>query len=376
LAVPATSFRDPAVKAFENEVAAWLEEVGPPYRQWDRTDAAVDLFVRRAWEAEVHRAGYSCLSWPIEYGGKGLGPIEEFVFAAACAQSRVPEGLGRVGRLLAGPALFAHGTDRQRSRFLPAIVSGEAIWCQGFSEPDAGSDLASLRTTARREGDHYVIRGQKLWISFGGYADWCLLLARTGDQESRHRGLTMFVVPMRASGTTIRSVRQITGRSDFAEIFFDGAEVDERNRIGAEGEGWACAMTILGAERGAGFAALAIHQLGEDLASLAHCTAGKNEFNLLERDLRARLGALRLQVMRTVELDSRRTSSLASASILKLTWSELMQDVARTGLSADCPEHMEDWRALVLDRREVTIASGTSEIQRNIIAERVLGLPR
>jgi alkylation response protein AidB-like acyl-CoA dehydrogenase len=357
-------------------VRSWIAGVRRSVPTAPPGDEAAEIELRRDWERAIHRAGYSCLSWPERSGGRGLGEIEELVFAEECADAGIPESLGRVGRLLAGPALFAYGTREQQERFLPAIVEGRDIWCQGFSEPGAGSDLASLRTTARRTDDRYLVSGQKLWTSFAQYADRCLLLARTGDAASRHRGLTMFALPLRQPAVAVRGIRQITGRSEFAELFLDDAEVRVEDRIGAEGQGWAVAMTILEAERGAGFGAIAVKRIQDDLDVLSgHCAIGTGDSRSAAA-LAVRLELLRWQLMRAIEKSASEIDARPSSTILKLIWSELAQDVARAGFAGACEEHLDHWRHRLLDAREATIASGTSEIQRNVIAERVLGLPR
>jgi alkylation response protein AidB-like acyl-CoA dehydrogenase len=370
---PALSFADESLEQFRSRARAWIESAAAPFRATRPDDESHEIELRRTWERQVHAAGFSCLSWPTAVGGQGLGDLEEFVFAEECAAAGVPESLGRVGRLLAAPALFAHGTDEQRARFLPPIVEGREIWCQGFSEPGAGSDLASVRTTATRTHDAYVLRGQKLWTSFADYSDRCLLLARTGDRGTRHKGLSMFALPMRQRGVRVRGIRQMNGRSEFAEIFLEDAAVAVDDRIGEEGQGWSVAMTVLGAERGSGFGAIALRTIREDLTLLqGHCAITSAS----AAKLGVRLELLRWQIMRAIEKGAAGLDARPSAAILKLTWSELVQDVAHAGLDSSCAAHLEHWRSRVLDTREATIASGTSEIQRNVIAERVLGLPR
>ena len=375
-AMAATSFQDPAVAAFRAEIRRWVTAAVPRFRMPKGIDEAAQMKIRRAWEGEIYRAGYNCLAWPTEFGGRNLGPIEELVFQEECIAADAPEPLGRVGRLLAAPGLFGHGTPEQRARFLPPILECREIWCQGFSEPNAGSDLASLRTAARRDGDRYLINGQKIWTSFGHYADWCLLLARTGDAASRHRGLTMFLVPMHQPGVRVRRIVQISGLAEFSEVFYDNAEVPLDCVLGAEGDGWRVAMTVLTAERGAGFAALALQNLTEILALLKDSAAGRADLAAKVAALDTRLSIVRWQIMRAIERMAAGRNATPSASILKLVWSELEQDMIRTGFETDCPRHRERWRFLELECRSSTIASGSSEIMRNVIAERVLGLPR
>lgn len=372
----ASSFADSSITDFRAELRSWLERAAPAYAGQTSIGEIEDIELRRAWEREVVRAGYNCLSWPAEFGGRGLGPIEEFVFAEECVAAGVPEGLGRIGRLLAAPAFFGHGTPEQQARFLPRILHQEDIWCQGFSEPNAGSDLANVQTRARRDGDRYLVNGQKIWTSFGHYSDWCLLITRTSTEASRHRGLTMFAMPMHQPGVQPRRIKQISGDSEFNEVFYDDAEVGVDCRIGAEGEGWRVAMTILTAERGVGYAALALNDLRVILEMLDHCALRHPAAMGEAARLRDRMVVTRWQVMCAIERMAADRDAAPSSSIMKLIWSELTQDVVRTGFELNCPEHRDRWRYLELDARSDTIASGSSEIQRNIISERVLGLPR
>jgi alkylation response protein AidB-like acyl-CoA dehydrogenase len=372
----ARSFADPSVARFRADLLDWLAQVAPAYANKTAVGEFADIELRRAWEDEQVRAGWNCLSWPEEYGGRGLGAIEEFVFAEECARAGVPEGLGRVGRLLAAPALLGHGTEEQKARFLPRILRQEDIWCQGFSEPNAGSDLAGVQTSARRDGDVYLVNGQKIWTSFGHYADWCLLIARTSSQQDRHRGLTMFAMPMHQPGVQPRQIRQITGNSEFNEVFYDDARVPVDCRIGGEGMGWQVAMTILTAERGSGYAALSLNDLSEMLRMLDHCAAGRPAAQAEAARLRDRVEVTRWHVMRAIEATAGDRDSGPLRSIMRLITSELTQETVRSGFELSCPEHRDRWRYLELDARSDTIASGSAEIQRNIISERILGLPR
>ncbi|MQA87231.1 MAG: acyl-CoA dehydrogenase [Streptosporangiales bacterium] len=379
-----TSFGSPEARAFRERLRTWL--AGNVPEAWrraggeDLTDDEV-VEVRREWDRRLFAAGYAGVTWPVEFGGRGFGPVEEYVFYEECARAGAPEGLGRVGRLLAGPTLIAHGTDEQRARYLRPILSGEEIWCQGFSEPGAGSDLAAVRTRAGRDGAVYRVSGQKTWTSFAHYADWCLLLALTGPAELRHRNLSMLIVDMHAPGVTVRPIRQISGRSEFNEVFFDDVEVPVANRIGAEDDGWRVAMTVLTNERGMAEAANRYVDLMADSRQLLEC-AGHRPSRIGGDTLGGvevyadRVEALRWQVMRAVEKSARGGDWFPSMAVLKLYWSELMQDMASAGLGLGCAEHASWWRRRYLESRATTIYSGTSEIQRNIIAERVLGLPK
>jgi alkylation response protein AidB-like acyl-CoA dehydrogenase len=372
----AGSFADPSVSQFRAQLRDWLARVAPAYADKAQVGELAAVELRRAWEDEIVAGGWNCLSWPVEYGGRGLGPIEEFVFAEECARAGTPEGLGRVGRLLAAPAFLGHGTDEQKARFLPRILRQEDIWCQGFSEPNAGSDLAGVQTSARRDGDVYLVNGQKIWTSFGHYADRCLLIARTDPGSSRHQGLSMFAMPMDQPGVQPRQIRQISGASEFNEVFYDDARVPVDCRIGGEGEGWRVAMTILTAERGGGFAALSLNDLSEMLEMLDHCARGRPAAEAEAARLRDRVQVTRWHVMRAIEATAGDRDSIPLRGIMRLVTSELTQDTVRSGFELACPEHRDRWRYLELDARSDTIASGSAEIQRNVISERILGLPR
>jgi alkylation response protein AidB-like acyl-CoA dehydrogenase len=361
---------------FRYEVRQWLTSVASKYRATDHLDHDTLVDIRREWEGEVARSGYAGLSWPVEFGGKALGPIEEFVFSEECSTAKTPEELGRVGRLLVAPALFVHGTRHQLTRFLPPILQGTEIWCQGFSEPNAGSDLAGVTTSARRNGEHYVINGQKIWTSYGHYAQWCIVLARTGIAGSRHHGLTMIAVPMHHPGIEVRRIVQLTGSSEFTEVFFDEVEVPPDCVIGAENDGWAVALTILNAERGARMAALALKSMSDILALLDHCKGNHDEFQAAAVSLGSRLELARWHVMRSVERMASDRDPIPAASVIKIAWTELMQEAIRIGFRTNCQEHRDLWRYMELEARCRTISAGSSEIQRNIIAERILGLPR
>lgn len=371
----AVSFSDESAASFRASARDWLSSHAGDFQIPDGATEAERVEIRRRWERQLAAGGFNCLSWPKQFGGRELGPIEDFIFAEECIKVNAPEPLGRIGRLLTAPGLIAHGTAEQQQRLLPKIMHCDEIWCQGFSEPNAGSDLANLRTSARKVGDHYVINGQKIWTTFGHYADRCILLARTGEPGGRHNGLTMFALNMRQPGVTVRQIRQISGSADFNEVFFDDAKVEASDVIGSEGQGWQVALTILSAERGAGFAALRLHTIHDQLTLLG--TAPEDAATLAKlNEYLTRFEVLRWQAMRAVERMAADRNALPSSSILKLVWSELEQDVVRTGFQTSSNEHLAKWRFYEMQARSQTIASGTSEIQRNIISERVLGLPR
>jgi alkylation response protein AidB-like acyl-CoA dehydrogenase len=378
-----SSFSSPEATEYTKALDAWLSENVPEIWRERRTTLTEeeDVRVRRDWDRQLYQAGYGGLTWPERFGGRGAGSVEEYLFYEASARHHAPEGFGRVGRLLVGPTLIVHGTEEQQARFLPGIISGDEVWCQGFSEPGAGSDLAAVSTRATKDRDAFVLSGQKIWTSFAQYSDWCILLARTGGAEARHRNLTMFLLDMHHPGVSTRRIKQISGKSEFNEVFIDDVPVTADHVLGEVDTGWQVAMTVLTNERGAVEGANKYVELLEDVELLRQCLgggagdvaggpAGLDRYQVL-------VEALRWQIMRAIESravgDSHWFSKMA---VLKLYWSELWQDITTSGLSARCPEHESLWRFKYLSARSATIYSGTSQIQRNIIAERVLGLPR
>jgi len=363
-------------EAFRGELRGWLEEVVPTLPAKPRED---DWQARRAydtgWQRMLFDAGYAGINWPKEFGGRGATPTEHLIYIEETERARAPYvGCNFVGQLHAGPTLIVEGSPEQKAAHLPAILKGEQVWCQGFSEPGAGSDLAAVATRAARDGDRFVVSGQKTWTSFAKWAGWCVLLARTGPAEARHHNLTMLLVDMDQPGVTVRPIKQISGMSEFSETFFDEVVVPAENVLGGVDNGWRAAMTLLTSERGAVEGANKYVELLEDAQLLGHCLQGTDEraarfLTLVE--------ALRWQVMRAIESQSAGDAHwFHKMSVLKLYWSELWQDMTAAGLGSGCAEHRDQWRFKYLSSRASTIYSGTSEIQRNIIAERVLGLPR
>jgi alkylation response protein AidB-like acyl-CoA dehydrogenase len=378
----ARSFDSDEAAAFRAEARDWLKDalVGVPRLDPDAPDDEIHQ-VRIGWDKKLYAGGFSALSWPTEYGGRGLGPIEDFIFAEEAWQQGAPEGLaGRVGRLLVGPCIMVSGTDEQKARFLPSIVSAETIWCQGFSEPDAGSDLASLRTSARQDGDTFVVTGQKIWSSFSAFADWCLLLTRSGEPENRHRNLTMLLMPLHQKGVEVRPIKQISGGSEFSEIFLDEAVTSVDCVLGQVNAGWQVALNTLAVERGVGFTAVSLGNTDHEIDTLANCPDCRRNLGVAAAEtlsmLRARLQAVRWQSIRSVELMAAGGEWNRSHSVLKVAMSELSQAISRVGAENACAAHFQHWRNRYFGTRSASIASGTNEINRNVMAERVLGLPR
>jgi alkylation response protein AidB-like acyl-CoA dehydrogenase len=366
------------LQAFREEAAAWLAENVPArwreYRGALSEEEATEI--RHDWERRLYKGGYAGLSLPVEYGGRGLGLAEEVAFHELAASAHAPDGLGRIGKVLTAPTLIAHGTEEQRRAYLPSILSGDTIWCQGFSEPEAGSDLANIKCSARRVEGGYRVTGRKIWTSFARQADRCLLLVRTDENAPRHKNLTMLLLDMTQPGITITPIKQISGASHFAEVQFDDVFVAESDRVGDEGEGWHIAMTVLANERGAVEAATRYVEIRADMDLLLECCGRDRGQDALLSELDTRVDLIRWQVGKAVARRDDEKAHIRSSSVLKVCWSELWQQITTLGAKSLCPTHRAHWRFQYLEIRSTSIYSGTSEIQRNIISERVLGLPK
>jgi alkylation response protein AidB-like acyl-CoA dehydrogenase len=372
----------PDEAAFRNEVRVWIKANLTDDLRGRRGGAARFEEWGRDWSQKLGEAGYAALTWPKEYGGGGAPYSHQSILLEELAKAQAPGHIGVIGLGMAGPTIIVHGTDGQKARFLPKILSAEEIWCQGFSEPGAGSDLASVRTRAERRDGHYVVNGQKVWSSYAHLADWCLLITLSDPDAARYRGLTYLLVDMHSPGVEVRPLTQITGEAEFNEIFFQDVEVPLENVVGEPGQGWQVAMTTLMHERAA---------LGFALSGQFEVAVGK----LLElargRDLDDRLRDLVAQTW--IELQALKWTNYRAltrlvetgapgpeASIPKLHWSEANQRLGKLALELLGPQAqlMDDgyWQWLQLRSRGNTIEAGTSEILRNIVAERVLGLPK
>jgi len=334
------------------------------------------------WAARLHDAGYAGLSWPREYGGGGLPPHYQVIFLEECARAGAPPHPNVIGLEMAGPTLLAFGSEDQKARFLGGILRDEIVFCQGFSEPEAGSDLAALRTRAVRDGDGYRVTGTKLWSSHADRADWCLLLCRTGSEPSGHRGLTCLLVDMAAPGVTVRPLRQLTGRAEFSELVFEDVTVPAEQVVGGEGNGWRVAMTTLEHERGTHAFALAAkaEALFGRLVDTARRTGADRDRVLLDRlgALRIDLDALRFTNYRVLTSLLRTGRAGPESTITKLHWSETNQRLTALALDLLGTEARlaGEWTHQHLRSRGNSIEGGTSEILRSVVAERVLGLPR
>jgi alkylation response protein AidB-like acyl-CoA dehydrogenase len=376
-------FRDtPEEATFRAELRGWLGANVPA----DLSGTA-DIDARRAWNRALYEAGYTGLTWPKEFGGRGLAPGFQAVFFEEEARAQAPGLVGDVAIGMAGPTILVHGTELQRAQHLQPILSASELWCQGFSEPEAGSDLAAVRTSARLEGGSFVVDGQKVWSTFADRADFCLLLARSDPDSRGHDGLTYLIVDMRSAGIEVIPVRQLTGAAEYAEIFFIGVEVPVANVLGEVGGGWSVAMTTLLHERATlGFALVArLDAAVRRLLSLARDRgASQTQREAIGREW-AELQGLRITAYRSLATLAQTGTPAPEGSIVKLKWSEANQRLTALALEllgADAQLLGENapyggmWQRQQLRSRGNTIEAGTSEILRSIVAERVLGLPR
>jgi alkylation response protein AidB-like acyl-CoA dehydrogenase len=382
---------------FRRRVRDWLEQnltgefaglrgQGGPGREHEHFEQ------RLAWNRHLAVSGWTCLSWPAEHGGRDATLAQRVIFYEEYARSGAPARVGHMGEELLGPTLLAFGTQEQKERFLRPIAEVRELWCQGYSEPGAGSDLAALTTSARLEGGDWVISGQKVWTSLAREADWCFLLARTEPGSRRSAGLSYLLVPMHQPGITIRPIRQLTGTSEFNEVFFDGARTARDMVVGERGDGWRVAMATLAIERGVSTLGQQVgyqRELDELIAAARRTGAGSDPL-LRDRLARAWIGlqVMREQVLTMLGSDddpAAASSANTSASVVKLLWSgwhrdlgQLAMDVLGPGsmLAQGPPYDLDDWQRLYLFSRADTVYGGSSEIQRGIIADRALGLPR
>jgi alkylation response protein AidB-like acyl-CoA dehydrogenase len=367
-------------QAFRAEVRAWLEE---------HLAGDVDPL---AWNRHLAEHGWTCVGWPQEHGGRGLSLMQQVIFHEEYARADAPTRVNHLGEELLGPTLIAFGTDAQKERFLPGIRRVEELWCQGYSEPGAGSDLADVQTTARLDGGEWVLDGQKVWTSNAHEADWIFVLARSEPGSTRHHGLSFLLVPMDQEGVEVRPIQQLTGDAEFNEVFLAGARTDADLVIGEPGDGWRVAMGLLGFERGVSTLG---QQVGfarelEGVVALAKENGTFDDPVIRDRlaGAKVELEVMRLNALRGLSAAVAGESSSSgggAASIAKLVWAnwhkhlgELAMDVAgRDGLTVrEPPYELDRWQRLFLFSRADTIYGGSDEIQRNILAERVLGLPR
>ena len=382
-------FRDtPEQAAFREELRTWLDEHLPDELRGHRGGGArFDGPEIRQWSRALHDGGWVGISWPAEYGGRGLSPRFQAIYLEEEARAEAPPHIGVIGLGMAGPTIISRGTEEQKTRYLEPLLAADEIWCQGFSEPGAGSDLAGVRTSARLDGDRFVLDGQKVWSSYAHIADFCILVARSDPDSQRHAGLTYLIVDMRAPGVEVRPLTQITGDPEFNEIFLSSVEVPVENVIGEIGGGWDVAMTTLLHERGTLAFALVARlevQVNKLLALVADRGATATQREAVAREW-SQLQALRWTAYRSLSALERTGLPGPEGSILKLQWSEANQRITKLALDLLGPDaqllpgnapYDGYWTIQQLRSRGNTIEAGTSEILRNIVAERVLGLPR
>jgi len=376
----------PAEESFRDELRAWLE-ANNPGREPPGDDAAFEF--RRAWQRELNDAGWAGVSWPKEYGGRGATLVEQAIFNEEMVRARTPSVANVLALAMGGPTVIAHGTEEQRKRFLPPILSADEIWCQGFSEPGAGSDLAALKTRAVRDGDEWVVTGQKVWTTFAHHAKWCMLVARTDPEAPKHKGLTYFLMDMEQDGVQVRPLRQITGESEFNELFIEEARIPNDNIVGGEGEGWGVAITTLMHERATlAFGLQVSVQIAlRELLDTAREARGVNghvasEDPVIRQELAQLMiesEVLRLNAYRGLSAIMRSGVPGPEGSLGKWHWSEVNQSLTETAMRIAGPQAMlaqDQWTYRFLRARANSIEGGTTEILKNIVAERVLGLPR
>jgi alkylation response protein AidB-like acyl-CoA dehydrogenase len=367
---------------FREQLRAWVDANLPADKRGGRGGAQrfEDPFVRE-WSRKLYEAGYAGLTWPTEYGGVGAPYSFQAILYEELAAAQAPPHVGVIGLSMAGPTIIAHGTEEQKARYLQPILAADEIWCQGFSEPEAGSDLAAVRTRAERRGDVYVVDGQKVWSSFAHIADFCILVAQSDPEAPRYANLTYLLVDMHAQGVEVRPLRQITGEAEFNEIFFSEVRVPVENRLGEEGEGWQVAMTTLLHERAT---------LGFALTATLDALFGRLLEDVRDRELETQLRealarewielqALRYTNYRALGTYERTGVPGPEGSGVKLRWSEANQRLTKLARAlGESGGILDDgwWNHQQLRSRGNTIEAGTSEILRNIVAERVLGLPR
>jgi alkylation response protein AidB-like acyl-CoA dehydrogenase len=384
-------FRDtPDEATFRKELRGWIADNLPEgWRERAPSSGRMDESVSREWSKKLYEAGYAGLTWPKEFGGQGAPYTHQAIFLEESARAETPEHIGIIGLGMAGPTIIAHGTDDQKSAHLSRTLSGEEVWCQGFSEPGSGSDLASLRTKAEDAGDHYVVSGQKVWSSFAHIADYCILVVRTDPDAPKHKGITYLLVDMHSEGVEVRPLVQITGDPEFNEIFFTDVKVPKGNVVGEANAGWGVAMTTLLHERGTlGFALTArLEVLVGKLIALATETGAASDPLIRDRVAQQwiELQALKFTNYRALTTLMKTGVPGPEGTIAKLHWSESNQRLGKLaldilGVRAQLDGHDGDWSGFwqyqQLRSRGNTIEAGTSEILRNIVAERVLGLPR
>jgi len=370
----------PTEQEFRDELRGWIE-ANHPGREPDGDLESFEF--RRAWQRKLNERGWAGLSWPAEYGGAGATLVEQAIFYEEVARAGAPQMANVLGLAMGGPTVIAHGTDAQKERHLAPILSAEEIWCQGFSEPDSGSDLASLKTRAVRDGDEWVVTGQKVWTTMAHQSKWCMLIARTDPEAPKHRGLTYFLMDMEQDAVEVRPLVQITGEAEFNELFIEEARIPHANIVGGENNGWPVAITTLMHER----AGLAFALQVQVQIALRELMAEVRERGQAEDPIvRDRLGqlyieaqVLRLNAFRGLTATMKRGAPGPEGSLGKWHWAEVNQALTELAMDVAGPHAQlvdQTWTYRFLRARANSIEGGTTEILKNIVAERVLGLPR
>ena len=392
--VPSRSYYDPGAvdltlspeeEAFRDELRSWLTDNHPGS---EPSGDESGFQFRRDWQRRLYDAGWAGVSWPREYGGRGATLVEQAIFNEELTRARSPSLVNVLGLAMGGPTVIAHGTDEQKERYLQPILSADEIWCQGFSEPDSGSDLASLKTRAVRDGDEWVVTGQKVWTTLAHHAKWCMLVARTDPEAPKHKGLTYFLMDMEQDAVQVRPLTQITGEAEFNELFLEEARIPHENIVGGEGNGWNVAITTLMHERATLAFGLQIQVkiALRELFDQARSTRVNGSSAVEDDIVRQRLAqlyieseVLRLNAYRGLTATMKYGVPGPEGSLGKWHWSDVNQSLTELAMDLAGPRAQlqdEKWTYRFLRARANSIEGGTTEILKNIVAERVLGLPR
>lgn len=372
----------PEEEAFRAKVRKWLEENVPAPEETRHLEGA------RAWQRKLHAAGLLGAAWPKEYGGAGLSPMEQAILNEEMVRARAPQPINMMAIWWVGPAIMRYGTEEQKKRFIPKILSCEEIWATGYSEPSSGSDMAAAKTSAKRDGDFYVVNGQKVWTTLAHISDWYFVLVRTSTEGPKWAGLTVLLMDLKSPGITIKPIRQIDGGAEFNEVFMTDVRVPVTNRLGEEGQGWEIVSSALVNERSGIASGIRADQVLEWVVETARERGVTSDPNVRQKiaDLAIKGSIMRCAGLRalTDSLKQRLNPHLSAA--MKLMGTTLVQEFSETGIELLGPygalmndEHAPAggrWAKQYLGDRSMTIAGGTSEVQRNIVAQRVLGLPR
>ncbi len=383
---------------YRQHAREWLinnipEGWGTPEFEWP-DDEVERGRILRDWDRKLYEGGFAGIAWPKEYGGQGLTHVEDIIFNEEAGKLNAPGGINVLGKLLLGPTLLLFGTEDQKQRFLPPLLRGDEVWCQGFSEPNAGSDLAAIQTRAELVDDKWVINGQKVWTSFAHHADWCFVLARTDQELPPHKGITFFLVPMDSEGITVRPLVQINGNRDFNEVFFDHVSIPKENVVGGVNNGWKVAMGTLGFERGTLALGRQVRfqnefntmvKISESLKKNGESISENSYYRQKMAELFAEIRILRYHGLKTISQLLNEGKLGPEASLQKLFWSTMHVNMGKLGLEILGEEGPYIGKESVgrgvlqeidFGSRGETIYAGTTQIQKNIIAERVLGMPR